>query len=104
GKVAVAAAEPGKKYSPLLVAQTADTLLEMNGVVASFVLSERPDGLIGISARSLGEMNVQLVMEQLGGGGHLTNAAAQLEGTMQEAEDKLLGILQQMEKEEGLIE
>lgn len=104
GRVAVAAAEPGKKYSPLLVAQTADTLLEMNGIAASFVLSERPDGLIGISARSLGEMNVQLVMERLGGGGHLTNAAAQLEGTMQEAVDKLLGILEQMEKEEGLME
>lgn len=104
GKVAVASAEPGKKYSPLLVAQTADTLLEMSGILASFVLSERPDGLIGISARSLGDVNVQLVMEKLGGGGHLTNAAAQMEGTMMEAETKLIQVLNEMQKEEGLIE
>lgn len=104
GNVAVATAEPGKKYSPLLVAQAADALLEMNGVTASFVISERPDGLIGISARSLGDMNVQLIMEQLGGGGHLTNAAAQMEGTVQEAEDRLLSVLHEKEKEEGLIE
>lgn len=104
GSVAVASAEPGRKVSPLLVAQTADALLEMNGITASFVLAERPDGLIGISARSLGDINVQLVMERLGGGGHLTNAAAQMEGTIGEAEDRLIRILQEMEKEEGLIE
>jgi len=100
----VASAEPGKKVTPLLVAQTADALLEMNGITASFVLAERPDGLIGISARSLGDINVQLVMERLGGGGHLTNAAAQMEGTIGEAEERLIGILHEMEKEEGLIE
>jgi c-di-AMP phosphodiesterase-like protein len=104
GGVAVASAEPGKKVTPLLVAQTADALLEMNGITASFVLAERPDGLIGISARSLGDINVQLVMERLGGGGHLTNAAAQMEGTIGEAEERLIGILHEMEKEEGLIE
>lgn len=102
--IAVATAEPGSKFSPLLVAQAADTLLGMTGIAASFVISERTDGLIGISARSLGEMNVQLVMERLGGGGHLTNAAAQLEGTLQEAEEKLLAVLSQMDKEEGLFE
>ena len=56
----------------------------MTDVLASFVIGERPDGLIGISARSLGHMNVQIVMERMGGGGHLTNAAAQLEGTVTE--------------------
>lgn len=104
GNVAVATAKPGMDVSPLLVAQTADALLEMNGVKASFVIAERPDGLVGISARSLGDMNVQLVMERLGGGGHLTNAAAQVEGTMEEAKERLVNILHDMEKEEGLIE
>ncbi|MNN53565.1 DHHA1 domain protein [compost metagenome] len=76
----------------------------MTNVRASFVISERPDGLIGISARSLGSMNVQVVMERLGGGGHLTNAAVQLEGTQAEAEKKLLAVLDEIEKEEGLFE
>ncbi|RRJ62895.1 hypothetical protein EHV15_08040 [Paenibacillus oralis] len=104
GHIALAAAEPGRKVPQLLIAQVADTLLNMTGVMASFVISERPDGLIGISARSLGSMNVQVVMERLGGGGHLTNAAVQLEGTQAEAEKKLLAVLDEMEKEEGLFE
>lgn len=76
----------------------------MTNVLASFVISERPDGLIGISARSLGGMNVQVVMERLGGGGHLTNAAVQLEGTQAEAEKRLLAVLEDIEREEGLFE
>lgn len=76
----------------------------MTDIKASFVVSERPDGLIGISARSLGAMNVQVVMERMGGGGHLTNAASQLEGTVDEVADKLKAILKQMESEEGLFE
>ena len=51
----------------------------MKDVSASFVIASRADGKIGISARSLGEVNVQLIMEELGGGGHLTNAACQLD-------------------------
>jgi c-di-AMP phosphodiesterase-like protein len=102
--IAIATGEQGRKYSPLLVAQAADTLLNMTGIQASFVISERPDGLIGISARSMGDINVQLVMERLGGGGHLTNAAVQISGTLQEAEEKLQLALQEMQMEEGLFE
>lgn len=102
--IAVAAGEPGRKFSPMLVAQAADTLLNMTGIIASFVISERTDGLIGISARSMGDINVQVVMERLGGGGHLTNAAVQIEGTLQQAEEKLLQVLQEMQTEEGLFE
>ncbi|MER2108786.1 MAG: DHH family phosphoesterase [Solibacillus sp.] len=65
-------------YDSVLIAQTADILLTMKDVSASFVIAHRSDGRIGISARSLGEINVQLVMEKLGGGGHLTNAATQM--------------------------
>ncbi|WP_079505981.1 DHH family phosphoesterase [Mesobacillus jeotgali] len=62
----------------VMIAQAADTLLTMDGVTASFVISRRSDDTIGISARSLGEVNVQVIMESLDGGGHLTNAATQM--------------------------
>lgn len=77
--IAVACGEEKQSYDPVLIAQTADILLTMKDIAASFVIAYRQDGLIGISARSLGEINVQLVMEHLGGGGHLTNAACQIE-------------------------
>lgn len=102
--IALVVTAPGMKIPQLLIAQTADTLLGMTNVLASFVVSERPDGLIGISARSLGRMNVQVVMEKLGGGGHLSNAAVQLEGTCKEAEARLLQVLAEIESKEGLFE
>ena len=52
-------------------------MLEIVGVDASFVIFRIPTG-VNISARSLGAMNVQIIMEKLGGGGHQTMAAAQL--------------------------
>ncbi|MBB3110895.1 c-di-AMP phosphodiesterase-like protein [Paenibacillus phyllosphaerae] len=102
--VAIAVTEPGRKYSQLLIAQSADTLLNMTDVLASFVIGERQDGLIGVSARSLGHMNVQIVMERMGGGGHLTNAAAQIEGTVTEVSNRLKQVLQELDEEEGLFE
>jgi cyclic-di-AMP phosphodiesterase len=74
----------------VVLAQTADTLLTMNGVIASFVISKRGDNTVGISARSLGDINVQIIMEFLNGGGHLTNAATQItDTTVEEAEKSL---------------
>lgn len=63
----------------LITSQAADELLNIDGVKASFVLFEL-NGVINISARSFGEMNVQLIMEKFGGGGHQTMAAAQVDG------------------------
>src|SRR5699024_3925166 len=63
--VAIAKGEPGKPYNSVLLAQTADTLLTMSGIKASFAISERDDGKIGISARSLGDVNVQVIMEKM---------------------------------------
>lgn len=103
-RFAIAAAEPGEKHSQLLIAQVADTLLNMKGITASFVVSERQDGMICISARSTGEVNVQLIMEQLGGGGHLTNAATQLEGDVGTVKQKLLKILDEYKEREGTPE
>ncbi|MBJ6361664.1 DHH family phosphoesterase [Paenibacillus sp. GCM10012307] len=102
--IAIAVTEPNRKYSQLMIAQAADTLLNMNDVLASFVIGERPDGFIAISARSLGHMNVQVVMERMGGGGHLTNAAAQLECSPKEAAKRLKQVLKEIEEEEGLFE
>ncbi|TQR20135.1 DHH family phosphoesterase [Psychrobacillus vulpis] len=84
--IAIAHGEEDLSYSQVLLAQTADILLTMNNITASFVIGRRSDATIGISARSLGDVNVQLVMEKLNGGGHLTNAACQLENsTIEEA-------------------
>ena len=63
-----------------VIAQTADELLNIKGVIASFVICQNNKN-INISGRSLGEINVQLILEKLGGGGHLTIAGAQLENT-----------------------
>ena len=60
------------------IAQTADELLNVQNIKASFVISRIDEQHIGISARSLGDVNVQVLMEQLGGGGHLNNAATQI--------------------------
>ncbi len=89
-RIAIAVGVEDQRYGQLLIAQTADTLLNMSGVQASFVVSYIGDGYVAISARSLGQINVQVIMEQLGGGGHLTNAATQLEGVTQEEAIKRL--------------
>ncbi|OJU15174.1 MAG: hypothetical protein BGN88_05780 [Clostridiales bacterium 43-6] len=76
---AVSLTDEETPFMRVACAQAADELLSISGINASFVLF--PTGnLINISARSLGGVNVQIVMEQLGGGGHQTMAAAQLEG------------------------
>ena len=96
GDVAIAKGQEDVVHSSVLIAQTADILLTMQGISASFVIARRDDGKIGISARSLGELNVQVVMEDLGGGGHLTNAATQLSvDTMEEAVQMLRDTLDQ---------
>lgn len=77
--LAIAVGETDFECDQVLIAQAADTLLSMENVRASFVICKRDDGKIGVSARSLGEINVQLIMEAMGGGGHLTNAATQFE-------------------------
>ena len=92
--IAIAKGQNQVVYGSVLIAQTADILLTMQGVAASFVIASRADGKIGISARSLGELNVQLIMEELGGGGHLTNAACQLDvESVEEAKEMLTAVL-----------
>ena len=83
--------------SPTIIgAQAANELLDIVGMKASFVLTQY-NGIIYVSARSIDEVNVQVMMEKLGGGGHRTIAGAQLKDmTIEEAKDKIKGVIQAM--------
>ena len=82
--VAVAYTKEKDPGMQLLVAQAADELLEMKGIDAAFV-SGSSGNITVISARSLGKINVQTIMEKLGGGGHMNVAAAQVQESPEEA-------------------
>jgi c-di-AMP phosphodiesterase-like protein len=83
----------------LLAAQAADELLGIRGINAAFVLAETEE-LVAISGRSYGQINVQVILEKLGGGGHLTMAGAQLKGaSTEEAIAKLEEVLEWYEQE-----
>ncbi|WP_416353476.1 DHH family phosphoesterase [Agrilactobacillus fermenti] len=98
--IALCVGEENQTYDPVTAAQAADTLLSLSGIEASFVIVVRPDGKIGISARSNGEFNVQVIMEKMGGGGHLSNAATQIaESSIADVRQQLIDILHQDESE-----
>ena len=79
-----------EKETSLICAKAADELLTINDVTASFVLGNTGDKIC-ISGRSIGDINVQVILEKLGGGGHITLAGAQVEGmTMEEAKQELI--------------
>lgn len=81
-------------FDQVLIAQAADSLLSMSEVEASFAVARRDEQTVCISARSLGDVNVQIIMEALEGGGHLTNAATQLSGiSVTEALERLKGAI-----------
>ena len=92
GGAVVAICPQNIRNAQVVAAQVADMLLGVEGVTVSFVLFLMEDG-IGVSARSQGEINVQLLMEELGGGGHQTVAGAQLRGaTMDEARQSIIAL------------
>ena len=89
-EIIMAKAPQDKYYTNVMLAQSADLLLTLKGIECSFAIGYLEEGKVGISARSLGNINVQLIMEELGGGGHLANAATQIEGIdLDEALDRL---------------
>ncbi|WP_313289589.1 DHH family phosphoesterase [Exiguobacterium sp.] len=98
--MAIATAEPGVIHDQVLVAQAADQLLSLRGIRAAFVIAELQDGRTAISARSLGDVNVQLIMEKLGGGGHLTNAATQMSESVVTVADALRKAIDQYLEDE----
>ena len=101
GSYALSKCEPGSEVSsPTIIgAQAANEMLGIKGIKASFVFTEY-QGLINISARSIDEANVQVVMERLGGGGHMNVAACQLEGiSVDDAMNKLKEVIDKMIEE-----
>jgi len=103
--VLIAQAKDSTTYDTVVISKAADAMLAMSGIEASFVLAKNTQGFISISARSRSKINVQRIMEELGGGGHFNLAAAQIENMgLSEAGDKLtqlvLDELKEKEKEE----
>ena len=91
---------PENVESPTIIgAQAANELLNISGIKASFVLTNYQNKIY-ISARSIDEINVQIIMEKLGGGGHMNIAGAQIpNATVEEAKQLLLNTLETMQKE-----
>lgn len=88
-KIAIGILNANMENSVLIAAQSANDLLNINDVEASFVLADVGDK-IHISGRSLGNISVQLILEKLGGGGHLNSAGTQIEGKTVEEVEKML--------------
>lgn len=84
----------------LIAAQAADDLLNIRGITASFVIAKKEDGTAFISGRSLGDVNVQIILETLGGGGHLEVAGAQFkDGDIEDIKQRLIQSIDQYYKE-----
>lgn len=84
-----------------LMSQVADSLLGIQGVEAAFVIAKDDSGMTCISARSAGRINVQIICEKMGGGGHMTAAAMQRAKTnIQDIREELIHVLEQYWKEE----
>ena len=88
--IAVSVYDKEDENANLICAKAADELLTISDITASFVMAKIGDKVC-ISGRSIGDINVQVILEKLGGGGHITLAGAQLEGfTLEEAKDELV--------------
>ena len=97
---AFASVRPDLKNVGLIAAKAADQLLNISGVNASFVLAPDTEG-VSVSARSNGGVNVQVIMERIGGGGHLTQAGTRIQGVrVEEAEARVMESIR-METEKG---
>ena len=88
--IAIAIYNRKEKDASLICAKAADELLTISNITASFVLGNQGNKVC-ISGRSIGDVNVQLILEKLGGGGHITLAGAQVEGmTLEETKQELI--------------
>ena len=88
--IAIASYAEQDKDTNLICAKSADELLTIGNITASFVLGKAGEKVL-ISGRSLGDINVQVILEKLGGGGHITLAGAQIEGkTIEEVKEELI--------------
>lgn len=93
----VDADESSKEAPTVPVAKAANELLNVENIDASFVVTVAENGILYVSARSIGDINVQIIMERFNGGGHANIAGAQLEGkTKEEFFDELKSVLKEM--------
>lgn len=91
--IAISIAPVSDDINHTVMAQAADELLNIKGITTSFVIREN-NGTVNISGRSLGDINVQLILEKLGGGGHMTIAGAQLEDvSAEDAKESLINAI-----------
>ena len=98
--ILIAQAKDSMSYDTVVISKAADAMLGMSGIEASFVLAKNTQGFISISARSRSKINVQRIMEELGGGGHFNLAAAQIENmSLSEAGEKLTQLVLDEQKE-----
>lgn len=88
--IAISVYDKEDENANIIAAKAADELLTIGGITASFVLG-KIDNTVYISGRSIGEINVQIILEKLGGGGHITLAGAQLENiSLEDAKQELI--------------
>jgi len=95
GGVAMSVCQGDSPNASIINSQVADELLTIQGIRATFVAGRNHLGQTVVSARSLGEVNVQLIMEKLGGGGHLNTAGAQVKESPEEILEKIKEIIPQ---------
>ena len=92
--VAISCANDNKKYERAEIAKISDGMLDIENVELGITIAYLEDNLVGLSARSLGLVNAQTIMEKLGGGGHLNNAAAQVRNsTIEQVYERLLKVI-----------
>lgn len=99
--IAISVYEEEDKDANIICAKAADELLTINNITASFVIGKLGDKVC-ISGRSIGDINVQIILEKLGGGGHITLAGAQVEGmTTEEVKQELINRINEYFSEVG---
>lgn len=98
--IAISTSDKSVKSIQLIAAQAADDLLNIRGITASFVIAMKENGTVIISGRSLGDINVQVILERLGGGGHLEVAGAQFkDGNIEDVKQRLIESIDQYYRE-----
>jgi c-di-AMP phosphodiesterase-like protein len=102
--IAIAISKGYSTEAQIINSQVADQLLTVKGIKASFVMGKNDRNVTVVSARSLGDINVQIIMEEFDGGGHLTAAGAQVEMTPEEVCEKLKEILPRYLEEQKIKE
>ena len=99
-RVAYAITEGTTNNTQVINAQVADELMTVKGTRASFAFGRNERGQTVVSARSLGDLNVQILMEKLGGGGHFTSAAVQTDDPLAEVLAKVKKLVKEAEERE----